>query len=195
MSAAEQNYRSGWRSITRAYYTQSIDFLQAQEQAWSLIGEGLRDAWNEGLAEIGIQPDEMTEEEALARDRMIFEQTRRVGVFLRDINRASAGIEGSLEGMLARANIWGQRYNEARERAKSMADANPKLVWVYGDTVAHCEDCATVEGRVYRKDTWDRYGWQPGSRALACGGWQCDCRRVQTDAPCTPGRPPSIQGG
>jgi hypothetical protein len=194
MSAAEERYRRAWRSITRGLWSGVLTYVQAYEEALVALRRGMRSAWHEGLAEFGIQPDEMTSDEKAALEGMTVGQSQYINGFLVAIEERSRAKGGKLSPLFTRAGMWIQRYNEARERAKSLASANPKLKWFYGDTIDHCFDCRHVVGRVYRKETWDRYGWIPGSRSLSCGGWQCDCKRRPTDERCTPGRPPDMKG-
>jgi hypothetical protein len=194
-SAARGNFRHGIRAAIRGLWSGALSF----EQAWRAMNDtlyyGITQAWHEGLAQLGIKPADMSPTEQIGLQQYILDQLSYLDGFLNDVDAGSKANGGKLTPQLARADLWEQRYNEAREKAKSMASVNPPLKWEYGDTVEHCGDCSRVEGRVYRKETWDRYGWVPQSPQLECGGWQCDCRRVPTTEPCTPGRPPSIRGG
>lgn len=172
--------------------TDLVGFVDALESAITI---GYERAWKEGAAACGVLPGDRTPEEVQELRRFIHvAQTSILSLsqFIADNSQPNGGLWRDLQ---SRLDIWIKRYNEVRERAKGMACANRKAEWFYGDTIDHCTDCSKVVGRVYRLSIWDKYGWIPGSRALDCGGWRCDCRRRPTDKPVTPGRPPSLSGG
>ncbi len=160
----------------------------------SAVRRGYAQAWTEGAKTCGILPADRTIEEELVLNEYISIAQQRIMPLAEFISANSRANGGKWDSLQPRLNIWIQRYNEVRERAKSMACADSKAKWHYGDTVAHCRDCSAVVGKVYRLSVWDKYGWIPGSRELACGGWHCDCKREPTDEPVTPGRPPAIKG-
>lgn len=64
-------------------------------------------------------------------------------------------------------------------------------IWLYGDTVDHCEDCARLENQVHTRADWARYasstGLYPRSTGLACTGRFCDCGLYPTSKPETMG--------
>lgn len=189
---SQARYGKGLRAIVRALWSGVMDYLDAYEQIMSTIRRGLTRAWMEGLKDVGIRPEEMSQEEKAALQVQITTQLSYLDGFLTSIETHNKASGAKLGPHLNRAELWTQRYNETREKAKSAARGNPKLIWRYGDTLEHCGSCSKVAGRVYRKETWDRYGWIPQSKDLECGGWRCDCRREATEEPCTPGRPPAL---
>lgn len=189
---SEAAYRMGVRAAARGVWTGVFDYFHAWDHMYALLHREMRLAWHEGLREIGIQPKEMSPEETIALEQRVVRLLNYVDGFLAAAEEGSKSRGGKLAPLLRRADIWAARYNETREQAKSLASSNPKLEWVYGDTVDHCDSCSRVVGRVYRKNTWEKYGWVPGSKSLACGGWRCDCRRMATENACYPGRPPTL---
>ena len=75
--------------------------------------------------------------------------------------------------------------------ARTMADANQKLVWGLGPT-EHCRTCLKLDGKVKRAEVWAAANIRPQSPDLACGGWRCQCTLEPTDAPASPGPLPRI---
>ena len=201
--SGESDYGLGIRSGVRGLWRGLLTWQEANNAIGSTIRRGLRKAWKEGATECGIQWSELSQEELITLSNRIMTELIRLPAFLNAIEAGrkqdpdgNPNLEAQpLAGFLKRAELWALQYRNTREQAKSMACADQKCEWIYGDTVAHCADCSRAVGRVYRLSTWDKYGWVPGSRALACGGWRCKCQRVPTDKPVTPGRPPALSGG
>ncbi len=58
----------------------------------------------------------------------------------------------------------------------------PRFIWRLGNTVEHCVDCLDLDGRVHTAAEWRDAAIEPQSPDLACGGWNCDCRFIRTEA-------------
>ena len=177
-----------WRGDDPNAFLNFVDSLNAA------VFRGYEQAWREGAQACGLLPGDRTpEEQAILAEYLSVAQSRimPLGDFIQAHNRAAGGKWSDLQ---PRLNIWINRYNEVRARAQAVSCPNIKEEWIYGDTVAHCNDCSAVVGRVYRSSVWNAYGWFPQGKSLACGGWRCDCKRIKTDKPVTPGRPPAVKG-
>jgi len=188
-SAIRAAVRGGWQGVfdTSASITAAIS---------DAVTRHLRIAFYEGAKAEGIAPNELDEEELLWISNRIVTEVVRVPAFARAVydGRKDGENPVKLGALFDRAELWVLQWQRIYAKGQELAGGNYKAIWRYGATKYHCADCSRVVGRVYRIKTWDKYGWIPGSRALACGGWRCDCRRVKTDQPVTPGRPPSIMG-
>jgi hypothetical protein len=114
----------------------------------------------------------------------------RVGGRLRyDLDRLNRFAIEIKAGMLtpaqikARARLYAktaqQSYNDGRLAAGQEAQVN--LEWIVGPT-EHCGDCLRLNGQVHSAEAWAASGWQPQSSALECGGFNCQCSLVPTDA-------------
>ena len=167
-----EEYRAGIRSAVRGFWSGVGDYYWFVDAMFVVIERQIPKAYYEGAAECGITPGEITFAERLDIQRAILEQKMYVGKFADHIEQRTKALGGKLEPLFNRVEVWVQRYNEVRERAKGKACADVKAIWEYGDTVEHCRDCSNVVGRVYRMSIWDKYGWIPGSKELACGGWR-----------------------
>jgi hypothetical protein len=92
-----------------------------------------------------------------------------------------ARVDGaSVDPLLARAELWANRYNEAYSQAVALiaSKTGGKLIWILGGTEEHCPTCAALNGIVAYASEWDLAGVHPQSApngALECGGWRCDC--------------------
>ena len=163
----------------------------------SAIRRRFIEAWHEGAATCGIQPDELTDEELQALETEINQEITYIWQFSVDIigdiisNRNSGG---KLKPLLDRVELWMNAYHRLKSQAQLMACADQKLKWVMDPAQENCEDCQKYNGRVYRGSIWAKYGIQPQGSNLACGGWRCGCILVVTDDPVTAGRPPSPTG-
>lgn len=154
---------------------------------------GLTAAWEEGAAAVGIDKEEISDEEMEACNKFIDEQVNYLPDYFIWLREAGPK-DNSKESLLARGALWKNLWNAAVTKGKLMAGQDQKLIWVYGDTIAHCKDCRRMEGRVYRAKKWLAAGIEPQSRDLECGGWRCDCRLDPTDKRVTPGYPPALSG-
>ena len=98
-----------------------------------------------------------------------------------------ARVDGtSIIPLLARADLWANRYNESYNLAISILTKmhGGKLMWVEGDTVHKCSTCLALDGIVAYASEWERAGVKPQSApnaALECDGWKCECKLVPTD--------------
>ena len=186
-----------YNAVTSAIMGVWSGALGVSQGTGALIGAAqtyLSEAWAVGARRCGIAMTELTETERSERINFILTQQAFAGRLMREVYQHRERVGGSVAPYLARATIWAQRYHHAVQLAQQMACADRKAVWVYGDTLEHCDDCRKAEGRVHRRSIWQKYGWMPGSRSLSCGGWRCDCRLEDTDQPALPGHPPYVGG-
>lgn len=97
-----------------------------------------------------------------------------------------ARIDGtSIEPLLARAQMWANRYREATAEAVRLitAENGGKLIWIFGDA-EHCETCQSLNGIVAFATEWQTSGFKPQAAPnplLICGGWRCKCKLEKTD--------------
>lgn len=115
----------------------------------------------------------------------ILKQYTFVDQYYRDIVDARVD-ETSIEPLLARAQLWSNRWTEAYNEAVRLITLNGggNLVWVYSPEKDHCPECEALDGMVMRASEWDIIGVKPQNapnNSLTCGGWQCGCSLVATD--------------
>ena len=189
---SESALRNGIRSSVRGMWSgvlSKADFASAMK---SVISRQLQVAWAEGALECGIQADELSEDEVKARDAFISEQDGYVSDFDSAIREHDKISGGKLQPLFGRAEMWVNRYGDARNQAKVLACKDKKLVWVIGPTERHCRDCAKYDTRVYRGSTWGDI--RPQHPSLACHGYRCKCRLDATDRRLTRGKPSRMTG-
>ena len=141
-------------------------------------------AWFAGMADNGLNKDEMTEEWANYLSQLIVTEQGFIYNFAIEIMEAK--LRGNpVDQFLTRADLWGNRYNEIENEARlKTAEAGQKLVWIYGDT-DHCATCEALNGIVAFAREWDVAGVKPQNapnKDLTCGGWRCQCRLEPTSA-------------
>jgi len=195
------DYARSVRQIAFRLWGGEISIDQATSLMFDTIRLGMHEAWARGAKECGVVPAEYSAEEMSELAWMIASQQTAVMGFLFFVEQNSKRSGGKWGPIQARADVWGNRYTEAGNKARLMACGNVKMMWmrnVLRVVKQSCIDCLKMDGRIYRASTWSRYGVRPQSPSLACGGWRCACafRAVDTpDVKCTPGRPPSLSGG
>lgn len=207
---SQETFGKAVRDAVRALYFGFSDDFQFQDQMIAAFERYFEQAWAEGAAECGIQPNERTTAEADALNSFIFQQANFLPGFASRISSArEAAITAGeldpnnpdtrqtkgLDPLFHRAQMWENRWGEVKALGQQMACGDRKARWKTNPMKEHCGDCARAEGRVYRMSVWEAYGWRPRSHDLECRGFQCGCEFVFTDEPVTPGRPPALLGG
>lgn len=144
-----------------------------------LIGQQLRRAYLEGLAQAGIDELDTGMQNELFFIQMEEEQHARK--LLLDIKAAILAGAGWLI-FKYRIQLWANRYLDVRNRAAVRGGIKSKrsLRWELGATEKHCSDCAGYAGQVKTAQEWDDifrvYGHRPQARELECNGYRCDCK-------------------
>jgi len=201
VTKSEDSYRRGLRHIGLSYFERRVVFLDLIGEMNRLLAFHYTQAWEEGERACGFTPADRTDQQRQRLQSEVGRDMQSVYGLAAYIEAATARTSGGEQGkrsawasISARLDIWANRYNAVRSAAQTIVCADKKMVWYLGRTEKHCTDCLTYEGRVYRASTWRAAGAMPQSRRLECGGWNCDCRLVPTDASALPGRPPSPRG-
>jgi len=181
------------RAAAKGFWSGQTDYFSCVSTLLSAVMRGYEQAWREGAAVCDVQPEDRTIEERAELDGMVNQAQSRVMAFADWIAPRTRALGGYWRDILPRCDLWTGQYEAVRARAQALACADRKEIWVVGPT-EHCEDCAAANGRVYRGSTWNKYQWFPKSNLLACRGFNCQCKRIETDLPVTPGHPPRLSG-
>lgn len=182
-----QALRSAVRGLWSGVYTLN-EFAVAMLDA---LDGGFYRAFKRGFGEFGISPDEWTPSEKAELYQMLADQALYVEAFGQWILENSKANGGKLRDVLARVDLWANRYNEAYNRARILAARDGHLMWVLGQA-EHCSSCLKLAGKVKRGSVWLEAGIQPQSHLLECGGYRCQCSLVPTDLPATRGPLPRL---
>lgn len=160
---------------------------------FSAVGRGFEQAFREGAKSCGVLASERTEEESDALALLIGDNYQFVGRYVEWVQQHNKASGSSFEMIRGRAALWVNRYEEVKAKAQSMACANRKLRWQI-DGGEHCRTCIKLSGRVARAQAWadrDIYPRMVNGK-LKCGGYNCKCLFIETDAPATRGRWPNL---
>lgn len=190
-------YRRALRENVRALWTGAWSLIDFYTATNATIRRGFDQAWDEGAAKFGITSGERSDEEQQRLTLEINTETTYVIGFGKAIIENSKANGGLLTPLLDRVDMWVNSYNRIVSLAGTMAAADAKGEWMYGDTIDHCPSCSGYAGRVYRNSTWRKYlepyDLMPKGKGLACKGFECQCGIYPTTRPITKGRPPIIQ--
>jgi len=170
-----EQYRTNLRGAVYGLWSGKISRDEFTEQMQIAIDAGLRNAWLDGIKALGLTADDLTQEELIALADAVLSEYGYIAGFADAIEAGSKANGGKLADLQNRLSLWVNRYNQVRSRALLMAGENPPLQWNEGDTEEKCNDCLYANGRVYRASVWKKWGWEPQSQDLECGGWQCQC--------------------
>lgn len=191
--SGSNDYRRSIRSAVHSLWDGTSDIFGFVDNMVITINRGLTRAFYDASTECGILPSELTMEE---RTRLAWEINSEInyvidfGNAIIDGSKANGGKVGPLYD---RAEMWCNRYEGVKSIARSMTCGDVKLKWVMNPLKEHCSSCLMLDGRVYRASIWKKYNIEPRSRDLACGGYKCGCRFIQTNDPITKGYPPRIR--
>lgn len=145
----------------------------------NIISGQLTQAYQQALEDQGFTDFFLPDYLQASLDAMILKQYAYVDGYFRAI--IDARVDGtSLDPLLARAELWAQRYTEAYNEATRLIvlKGGGNLVWTLGATEQHCPECAALDGIVAWASEWDTLGVRPQNAPndkLTCGGWRCDC--------------------
>lgn len=151
----------------------------------NLISGQLTQAYQQAMEDEGMTDFAMPDYLAASLEAAILGQYDYVDQYYRDV--VDARIDGtSITPLLARAQLWAQRWTEAYNEAVRLMtlQGGGNLEWTLGLTESHCPECAAFNGMVARASEWDVLGIRPQSapnEKLTCGGWKCDCSLTPTD--------------
>lgn len=160
----------------------------------NLLQGQLTQAWRNGLRDANYKPDEASDAEI---EKIILREFDHVDGYYRDI--VDARVDGApLEPLLARAEIWANRYDDVYNQAVLFAtpettpSGDPQnLIWKYNPEKEHCDECASLNGIIATFTEWKESGYHPyadwdgnlPNESLGCGGWRCGCELTPTDEP------------
>lgn len=132
-------------------------------------------AYEDGLRDGGADPTEADAEELARRVVATWNasQTGYVDSFVDDVLRGGL----TPDRIAQRAILWASKSLRAIYFA-GLQDANEEqlYMWNLGATEQHCATCLALNGQMHKMSDYVNSGLLPGSSALECKGFQCDCR-------------------
>ena len=156
---------------------------------------GLRDAFDLGAADIGINPEDYINADLRDRDAIIDEEISHVPDLVQYLKDLANDPQAKLSDADNRLQMWKQTFTDMRTQAKLILGQDEKLEFVLGATEQHCKSCSKLNGIVKRTSFWRSHGVMPRNPPndkLECGGWLCDCELSPTDKPCSKGKLPNL---
>jgi len=171
-------------------YRGKIDDSAFLDKMIYAIGEQLKRAWNEGMVENGLDPNQDKTPEMDDRIQQLIDEEYNHVTDLIDFINQQKEVQAGMNAIDTRIDMWVNRYADVVNISKlETAGEKDKLEWVYGDT-EHCDVCAALNGIVATSKEWQESGFhpqQPPNDLLSCGGWRCQCTLQPTDKRKTPG--------
>lgn len=190
----ETNYRMDIRSTVRGLWTGVFDVDQAFQLGDLAIRTRLTQAWNAGLASVGVLPSEQSPAQRIELQGIINNETSRLFDFLLAVEAGSKANGGKLGPQMDRADLWISRVVDVENRARVTAESDPKLKWIIDKAKENCPTCLKLNGKVKRASTWRRtvLPKNPPNAALDCQGWACGCAILPTTDPLSRGPLPKV---
>jgi hypothetical protein len=187
------SYGQGIYDAARLYWKEGSqgNFYTRMNQ---VIKFGLNDAWILGAADVGVEPDEFEQVDKDQIAGLINEEKSHVDSLFSFLDGLANKQDAKLADADFRLAMWANRFEDIVDQARVWFGQKTRFVWEYGDTVRHCQDgegtggvgCSSLRGIVAFGAEWDQVGIRPKSSALACGGYNCDCRLTPTTKRRTP---------
>ena len=160
------------------------------------IDRQLTDAWNSGADEMGVAPEDMSEDDMAILTGIIDNENTFIQGLADDIQSDNAGgmSDADFQSQYSsRVEMWANRWSETYNTAKIRFGGKQRLQFTLGATEKHCHTgdvpgkvgCADLDGIVLFADEWSQTGIVPNvadSPVLACGGWRCKCQLQPTDS-------------
>lgn len=187
-------FRMSIRAAIRGYWSGNFSRAQFDDDMRNTINRRLNEAFEKIAHEFNISRDEFTTEENRWIGTFVASQISEISGLADDIDSNSKANGGKLREVMSRAIMWSDRYSEVESRARAMFGGNEKLIWDVGAT-EHCSSCLRLNGTVKRASVWETAagrGIYPKSKALACGGYRCQCRLRSTTQAVSKGRIPGV---
>lgn len=175
MEMNEEGYKKGIDRLVYGLWSMKLSIEDFATGMITVIDKGLRAAWEQGLAMLNLRKEDMTDAERDALNQAIIDEYSHVDGFALWIMEHNKASGTKLSSLQYRTEMWHNRYRDMVNRAMQMASINPPLTWMLGNTSEHCSDCLYANGRTYRAEVWERWGWRPQSPKLECKGFNCRC--------------------
>lgn len=191
---SQATMRNEMRNIIRGVVQGVFSEASAVQSTDSVVRRQLTQAAMKGIERGGLLRGDLTQAEITKLQNIIFNEQDYVVGLVKAAVAEGRKDEPRPQALFSRVDMWVNRYKMVEDTFFTMAAADKKLKWLIGDTKESCIDCTNYNGRVYRGTVWDRYDIEVKMWDLTCRGGHCDCRKVVTDEPVTPGRPPSPRG-
>lgn len=181
-------YMRQMRRTVSGLFGGQINEFQFVDEFVSMIDNQLHMAWKVGAYDVGVMEEDFVYDDMIHIDTIINNEYQFVLRFAQDIvETRDAG--GKIDALLARVDLWANRYNEVVAEAHVWFGKKTRLQWVMGGTEEHCETCQKLHGIIAFAEEWNASGVRPQhppNPNLECQGWRCDCYLDPTDQRRTP---------
>lgn len=192
------DYGKGIRDSIRGVWTGRASLFDASFNFFVTLNRGLRRAWLEGAAKVGVKEEDLTEAEIARIDEIVSKESEFAFAFLDEVAQETRADKVKLGKHIKRSLKWMNRYTEVVNLGMLSARDDPKLKWVINREKDNCVSALKLSDKVKRKSTWDAAGVRPQSPdKLECmvnaGGIPvCGCKFEETDEPLSRGPLPGL---
>ena len=188
----QEAYRREIGGLARKLWSGDITPFEFTDNMFSVMRRNFTLAWQDGARVMGVK--QVSDEEMLHVQEYTQGQAQYLPNLVDFIKANSKENGGKFGSLGVRLDMWANRWRELWNEARLFYAENEHLKWMMNPAKEHCDDCLMLDGRVYSRNMWDKYGLKPQMSELACGGYLCGCRFVKTDEALTPGHPPALIG-
>lgn len=157
----EAYYSRVLSKAVRDLYNGAIDEGEFIDIQIRLTEEQLARAWRGGARDVGIEPEDMSEEDIAELQGIIDREQEYILNFAADILDARQE-KKSIDALLFRASLWAERFTDVYNQAKIYFGGKIRLVWNLGYGVEnHCPICPRLNGIVAFAEEWEEADIHP----------------------------------
>lgn len=176
-------YHQALIKLVNQYRKKEIGKTAFKEQMRALIAKQFRLGWIAGARTVDALDAVKFPDSDVILEGLIDDELAYIQEFADAVQVATKAI--TLADITRRLGIWANQFERLKNRAMLFFGGEKRLMWREGDTVKKCVTCVGLDGQVRTANEWARLNIQPQDKQLECGGWNCDCSFVVTNAPLT----------
>ena len=195
-------YDMAERSLVIQYMNNDINEETFRLLIENIINKGLEGAWAQGMEDNQLSyPKNMTSVWKADFAKMVETEKSFLDGFIHAMNLAkdriaggSVAAPGEMKVILKRAELWGRRYEDIRQRSQRITASHTKaiktagkrkaikMLWTLGEA-DHCDTCYALNGVIAYSWEWDNSGYHPRDPdgLLECHGFRCACTCEPTE--------------
>lgn len=192
LSDGQDQYKREIVGLARKLWSGDMTPFEFTDNMFSVMRRNFTLAWIDGARLQGVT--DIADNEMLRVQDYTQEQAQYLPGLADYIQNNSKVSGGKFSSLDVRLDMWANRWRDFWNEARLFYAGDAHIKWVMNPDKENCPDCLALNGRVYTRSTWNKYGLHPQMKELNCKGYACGCRFVKTDESITPGHPPALVG-
>lgn len=175
IESVSKRFHADLRNLVTLGFLSDDSILAAMRR---LVKQAVEDAYFEGLAEGGVEPEEMDEEDAANIDQLALAQKEYITDFVRAVREAKNDRALQRDILDNRIEMWTASITAAGVAGLNNAKRNEMVIFEGDDGDESCADCQRYKREPHRRKWFAGKNLLPATpgSALECGGFRCQHR-------------------